>query len=323
MWGRRRPVLAGMALYVAGSMWCALAPNAGQLIGARVVQSLGAAAGAVLARAIVRDLFDGAAMTQFFSTLMLVNGVAPIAAPVIGGQLLTVATWRAVFAVLAGAGAALLLAVAVALPESLPAPRRQPARLHQVARSLAALASDWRYLRYVLAAALMFAAVFAYISGSSFVLQQAYGLSAQQFSLVFAANGLGIVLLGQLSGFLVGRFATERTLLRASVTAASLAGLGVLLAAALGLPLPLLLACLFTAVSMIGVVLPNATSLAMASHGPAAGAASSLQGLLQFLVGGLAASAMGLAAHDTAVAMGVTMFACAAAALTTLLTRRH
>jgi DHA1 family bicyclomycin/chloramphenicol resistance-like MFS transporter len=323
MWGRRRPLLAGMVLYVAGSVWCALAPGAGQLIAGRAVQSLGAAAGAVLARAIVRDLFEGTAMTRFFSTLMLVNGVAPIVAPVIGGQLLTVATWRAVFAVLAGAGAVLLLAVLFALPESLPAPRRTPAHLRHTARSLGGLARDWGYLRYVLAAALMFAAVFAYISGSSFVLQQAYGLSAQQFSLIFAANGLGIMVFGQASGFLIGRAVTERTLLRASLAAASFGGLGVLLSVALGLPLPLLLACLFVVVSMLGVVLPSATSLAMAAHGSAAGAASSLQGLLQFLVGGLAASAMGLAGQGTAVPMGATMFSCATAALAILLIRRR
>ncbi len=323
MWGRRRPLLAGMALYVAGSVWCALVPGIGQLIAARLVQSLGAAVAAVLARAIVADLFRGTAMTQFFSALMLVNGVAPIAAPVIGGQLLTVATWRAIFALLAGAGAVLLLAVAVALPESLPAPRRQPASLLPTARSLAGLASDWRYLRYVLAAALMFAAVFAYISGSSLVLQQDYGLSAQQFSLVFAVNGLGIVLFGQASGFLADRAASERTLLRFSLAAASLGALGVLLAAALGLPLPMLLVCLFAVVSMLGVVLPNATSLAMADHGSAAGAASSLQGLLQFLVGGLAAAAMGLAGQGTAVPMAATMFACTAAAVAILLTRRR
>jgi MFS transporter, DHA1 family, multidrug resistance protein len=322
-WGRRRPLLAGVALYVAGSAWCALAPDAGQLIGARIVESLGAAAAAVLARAIVADLFQGTAMTRFFSALMLVNGVAPIAAPVIGGQLLTVATWRAIFAVLAGAGAALLVAVAVALPESLPAPRRQHARLGQVGRSLAGLARDWSYLRYVLAAALMFAAIFAYISGSSLVLQQDYGLTAQQFSLIFAVNGLGIMLAGQANGFLAGRAATERTLLRVSLTVATLAALGVLLAAALGLPLPLLLACLFVVVSMLGVVLPNAASLAMAGHGSAAGAASSLQGLLQFLAGGLAASAMGLASQGTAIPMAATMSACAAAALAVLLTRRH
>ena len=321
MWGRRRPLLAGMTLYVAGSLWCALAPDAGQLIGARVVQSLGAAAGAVMARAIVRDLFDGAAMTRFLSAVMLINGTAPIAAPVIGGQLLTVASWRAVFFVLTVTGAALLLAVALALPESLPAERRMPARLRDTVRALAALAGDWGYLRYVLSAALMFAAVYAYISGSSFVLQQDYGLTAQQFSLVFSVNGLGIVLSGQVSGLAVGRLATERTLLRVSLAGAAAGGLGVLLCAALGLPLPLLLACLFTVVSLLGVVLPSATSLAMADRGCAAGAASSLQGLLQFLVGGLAASAMGLAGQDTAVPLGITMFACAAAALTILARR--
>ncbi len=315
MWGRRRPLLAGMALYVAGSAWCALAPSAGQLIGARAVQSLGAAAGAVLARAIVRDLFDGTAMTRFFSTLMLVNGVAPVAAPVIGGQLLTVAPWRAVFAVMAGAGAVLLLAVLVALPESLPSAGRQPARLGQTVRSLARLAGDGHYLRYVLAAALMFAAMFAYISGSSFVLQNDYGLSAQQFSLVFAANGLGIVLFGQVNGFLIGRAATERTLLRVSLAIAVVGGLGVLLAAGFGLPLPLLLAGLFVVVSMVGVVLPDATSLAMADYRSAAGSASSLQGLLQFGVGAIAASAMGLGGQGTAVPMGVTMVGCTLGAL--------
>jgi DHA1 family bicyclomycin/chloramphenicol resistance-like MFS transporter len=254
-------------------------------------------------------------MTRFFSTLMLVNGVAPVAAPVIGGQLLTVATWRAVFALLAGAGAVLLLAVLVALPESLPAERRQPARLGHTVRSLGRVAGDRRYRRYVLAAALMFAAMFAYISGSSFVLQEDYGLNAQQFSLIFAANGLGIVLLGQVNGFLIGRAATERTLLRVSLTVASLGGLGVLLIAGLGLPLPLLLAGLFIVTSMVGVVLPNATSLAMAGYSSAAGAASSLQGLLQFGVGAIAASALGLAGQGTAVPRGVTMVVCTIGAL--------
>jgi DHA1 family bicyclomycin/chloramphenicol resistance-like MFS transporter len=322
-WGRRRPLLIGMSLYVTGSVWCALAPSAGWLLGARVLQSLGAAAGTVLARAIVRDLFERTAMTRFFSTLMLVNGVAPIVAPVIGAQLLTIATWRAVFIVLATAGAALLAAVVFALPESLPAQHRQPAHLRRTLRTFATLATDRHYRRYVLAAALMFAAVFAYISGSSFVLQDVYRLTAQQFSLVFGANGLGIVLLGQANSYLVGRIATEHTLLRISLILASLAGLGVLACAAFGLPLPLLLACLFTGVSMLGPVLANATSLALAGHGSTAGAAASMQGLLQFLVGGLAASAMALAGQTTAVPMAATMFLCAAAALAILTTGRR
>jgi DHA1 family bicyclomycin/chloramphenicol resistance-like MFS transporter len=269
----------------------------------------------------VRDLFEGTAMTRFFSSLMLVNGVAPIVAPVIGGQLLEVANWRAVFVVLAVVGAVLFLAVVVGLPESLPAERRRPTRLRDTLRGFATLAADRHYLRYVIAAALMFAAVFAYISGSSFVLQDVYGLTAQQFSVVFAANGLGIVLVGHANGLLVGRVADEHTLLRAGLAVAGLASIGVLACALSGAPLPLLLVCLFTVVSMLGVVLANATSLALGRHGSVAGAASSLQGLLQFLVAGLAASGMGLVAQATAVPMAVTMFLCSAAALAVVVIR--
>jgi len=321
-WGRRRPLLLGVALYVAGSLWCALAPSVGWLISGRILQSLGAAAGIVLARAIVRDLFEGAAMTRFFSTLMVVNGLAPIAAPVIGGQLLTVGTWRSVFLVLAAVGAILLTVVALTLPESLPRARRAPAHPRAMLRSFGALLTDRHYLAYVVTAALMFAAVFAYISGSSFVLQDGYGLSAQQFSLVFGLNGVGIVLMGQANRLLVGRVATEHTLLRAGLSVAALAAALVLACALLGLPLLLLLGCLFVMVSMLGIVLANATSLAMAGHGNAAGAASSLQGLLQFLVGGLAASAMGLAGRVTATTMGATMVVCATAALIIVWPRR-
>ncbi|MCO8273997.1 multidrug effflux MFS transporter [Actinoplanes sp. TRM 88003] len=316
-WGRRRPLLTGIVLYLIGSVWCAVAPTVEWLIAGRVVQSLGAAAGIVLARAIVRDLFQGTAMTRFFSTLMVVNGVAPILAPVLGGQLLRVTTWRAVFVVLAGIGLVLLLAVVFTLPETLPADNRARTDL----RTFRTLVTDPSYLRYVLTAALMFAAVFAYISGSSFVLQDAYGLSAQQFSLVFGLNGLGIVLLGQLNGLLVGRVAAERTLLRISLTIATLGSAGVLAGATLGLPLLFLLVALFVVVSMLGMVLANATSLALDGHGGAAGAASSLQGLLQFLIGGLAASAMSLPGPVTATAMAVTMLICSAAALTVLLLR--
>lgn len=317
-WGRRRPLLAGLALYAAGSLWCALAPGVGWLIAGRVVQSLGAAAGAVLARAVVRDLYQGTAMTRFFSTMMVVNGAAPVVAPVIGGQLLTVATWRSVFLVLTAVGAVLLVAVVLALPESLPADRRAPAHFSATLQTFRTLVADQRYLRYVLAAALMFAAVFAYISGSSFVLQDSYGLSAQQFSVVFGVNGLGIVLFGQVNGWLVGRVADEHTLLRVSLAVAALGSAGVLACAVTGLPLPVLLACLFLVVSMLGIVLANATSLALAGHGSAAGSASSLQGLLQFLVGSVAASAMSLSGHVTAATMGVTMLMCSVAAFTVL-----
>lgn len=314
-WGRRPLLLVGLAVFVAGSVGCLLAPSVGWLIAARVLQSLGAAAATVLSRAIVRDLFEGPAMTRFLSTLMLVNGVAPIVAPLVGGQLLGVASWRAIFLVLAGVGAGLLMVAVVSLPESLPDERRQPADVGAHLRTYARLCADWSYLRVVLVAALMFASVFSYISGSSFVLQEAYGLSAQQYSVVFGVNGLGIVLVGLANGMLVGRVADERTLLGVSLVVSATAGVGVLIAIAISLPLGVLLVSLFAVVSMLGPVLANATSLAMADHASAAGTASSLQGVLQFLVGGIVAAAMSAFGEGRPAAMGVAVCIPAAAAL--------
>ncbi|GAA3453908.1 multidrug effflux MFS transporter [Dactylosporangium matsuzakiense] len=321
-WGRRRPLIVGLSLYVAGSVCCVLAPTGGWLIGARALQSLGAAAGTVLARAIVRDPFQGPAMTRFLSVAMLVTGLAPILAPVVGGQVLRFTSWRGIFIVLAAIGAVLLVTVLVTQRESLPPERRRPAHIPGTLRAMAALATDRSYLRYVLAAALMFAAVFAYISGSSFNLQNVYGLTAQQFSLVFAANGLGIVLLAQVNGFLIGRGREAETLLRSALVIAVVAASGVFACTATSAPLPLLLICLFVVVSMLGPVLPDATTLPMGPHAATAGAASSLQGLLQFLIGAAAASAMGVAGPGSPIAMGVTMLVCAVAALAVLLLLR-
>jgi MFS transporter, DHA1 family, multidrug resistance protein len=314
-WGRRPLLVGGLVTYVVGSIACLVAPTVGWLIAARVVQSLGAAAATVLSRAVVRDHFEGSAMTRFLSTLMLVNGIATIVAPVLGGQLLGVAPWRAVFLVLALVGTGLLLLVVLRLPESLPREGRQPAHLGASLRTFAQLCRDGSYLRYVLAAALMFASMFAYISGSSFVLQEAYGLSTQQYSVVFAANALGIALFGQANTLLVGRVADEHVLLGAGLGIGTVAGLGVLVATLFALPLAALLVCLFLVVSMLGPVLANATSLAMAHHASSAGTAASVQGVVQYLVGGLVASTMAALGEASAVVMGAAIFLSAAAAL--------
>ena len=186
----------------------------------------------------------------------------------------------------------------------------------------AMLFKDTSYLRYVLAAALMFASMFAYISGSSFVLQDIYGLTAQQYSLVFGTNGLGLVLMGQLNALLVHRVANEKTLLGVALALGAAGGFGVLVSTIAGLPLAVLLVCLFVVVSMLGPVLANATSLALAEHGSAAGTASSLQGLLQFLIGGLVASTMGAFDDGTAVPMGAAICLTATAALAVYARRR-
>jgi DHA1 family bicyclomycin/chloramphenicol resistance-like MFS transporter len=310
--GRRRPLLAGLVLYVVGSVLCAVSPDAWLLVAARFVQSLGAAAGIVIARATVRDLFSGTAMTKFFSTLMLVSGLAPILAPLIGGQLLNWTSWRGVFVVLTAFGALLLAVVAFAFPE--PSPARSPARLGQVMRTYGRLVLDRSFAGYALASGLLFASMFAYISGSSFALQGAYGLSPQAYSVVFGVNGVGIVLAGQLNGRLVGRV-PERVLLFAGLLLGVTGGAAVLASALFRAPLVLLLVSLFLLVSSIGLVMPNASSLALAAHARAAGAASALLGVLQFVVGAAATPLAGLGGPGTAVPMAATMAGFAVLAL--------
>ena len=301
--GRRRPLLIGLALYVVGSVLCAISPTSGVLIAARAVQAVGAAAGLVIARATVRDRYSGVAMARFFSTLMLVNGVAPVLAPVIGAQLLTFTSWRGVFVTLAVIGSVLLTVVVLLLPESLPADLRTPARPGAVVRTYVRLVTQRSFVGYALASGLMFAAMFAYISGSSFALQDVYGLSPQRFSLVFGLNGVGIILAGGVNRRLVGRF-SEHALLLSGLLLAAVSGLAVLAAVLFGLGLIGLLVPLFFLVSAIGLVMPNATSLALADQARSAGSASALLGVLQFVIGGgLATPLVGIGGPGTALPM--------------------
>ncbi|GJF27757.1 Bcr/CflA family drug resistance efflux transporter [Kitasatospora sp. NE20-6] len=311
--GRRTPLLIGLGCYAAASLACAFAPNAEALTGLRFVQGLAGAAGIVISRAVVRDLYDGVEAARFFSLLMLVNGLAPILAPVVGGQLLRFADWRAVFAVLAVIGVLLLAAAAFGLPESLPAARRTRGGLGRVVRSFDGLLRDRTFMGHALAAGAAFAAMFAYISGSSFVLQQVYGLDAQEFSLVFGANALGLVLLGRLNARLL-RGRAPGAMLRGGLAMSAVGGAGILLAVAAGLGLWAVCGSLFLVVSAMGLILPNSTALALAGQARA-GTASALLGLLQFALGGLAAPLVGLGRAGSALPMAVVIAGFAAAAV--------
>lgn len=313
--GRRMPLLVGLVAYVVGSLGCVLAPSVQVLLIARVLQSVGAAAGVVVARAVVRDLFEGPAMTRFFSSLMLVNGIAPVVAPVVGGQVLQVVSWRALFGGLAVVGVVLWVLVAVLLGESLPRDRRRSGGLAATRQAFAHLLRDGRYVRSVLVGSLGFGMMFVYIASSSFVLQDGHGLSPVQFSLVFGVNGLGIVLGGQLNSRLVGRVADEARLLAASLVVAALGASVVLAAALLDAPLAVTLVALFVAIAAMGPILANVASLAMADHGAHAGSAASLLGAAQFAGAGLApvlASGVAVVVGDAEVAMGLTMLVLAA-----------
>ncbi|MFI0778569.1 multidrug effflux MFS transporter [Streptomyces sp. NPDC021212] len=314
-WGRRVPLLIGLAGYVVASVLCAFAPNVTAMTGLRALQGIAGAAGIVISRAVVRDLYEGAAVARFFSLLMLVNGMAPILAPVVGGQLLRFTSWRGVFLVLAVIGAVLLAATVVVVGETLPAARRRSGGLGQTFRSFGSLLRDPGFVRPALAGGLAFAAMFSYISASSFVLQKTYGLDPQQFSIAFAANALGIMLLGQGNARLL-RSRSPHTLLTAGIALCATGGGALLLSVLTGLGVVAVLISLFALVSSIGLIMPNATALSMSGHPEAAGTASALLGLLQFALGGVAAPLAGLGGNGAALPMALAIAACAAAAVT-------
>ncbi len=319
--GRRRPLLVGLVLYTASSLVCAVAPSIEALAALRLAQGVSAGAGIVIARAAVRDLYSGTEMAQFFSMLMLVNGLGPMLAPVIGGQVLRVSAWPGVFVVLAGFGVLLLVASALGLPETLPRDRRRPARVGGIARTYARIATDRTFMAYALSAGFSMGAMFAYISGSSFVLQGIHGMSPQGFSLVFAVNALGIMALSQGNRVLLRRFSPRR-LLSSGLWASAVGGLVVLASALLDLGLPVLLPGLFVVVASVGVVSPNCAALALADHGRRAGAAAALLGLLQFLFGGLAAPLVGLGGNGTALPMAVVIAVLSVAGVVTFAATR-
>lgn len=304
--GRRRPLLAAMVVYTVGSVLCALAPSIWLLIPLRLVQGAAGGAAIVVATAAVRDRgANGTATAKLFAALMVVNGIAPIAAPVVGGQLLHWTTWRGVFLVLAGIGAVLLAASVPLFGESLPPHRRRTAGgLGALLPVYRRLLRDRVFVGCLLGNGLALGAMFGYISGSPFVLQEIHGLSAQQYSLVFASNGAGIVLCSQLSHWLVGRV-SPRTLMLAGLSGSTAGGFGVLLSTLSGAGLPVLLPLLFLNVACLGLVLPNAGALALDGHADAAGAAASLLGPTPYILGALASPLVGLGGQHDAAPMGV------------------
>nr|WP_245556206.1 multidrug effflux MFS transporter [Actinopolyspora mortivallis] len=318
--GRRTPLLVGLVVYLTASVLCAVSGDIHTLTVLRALQGFGAAAGMVIARAAVRDLYSGVEAARFFSALMLVTGLAPVLAPVIGGQILAHTTWRGVFVVLSGFAVTLLLVTLLALPETKPRRWRTPLRVGATLRTFGGLLSTPSFLGNALAAGLAMAAMFSYISGSSYVLQDIHGLSPQTYSLVFGMNAVGLVAGGQANARLVGRVATESQLLLTALVGCTLAGLVLVSAVLLGLPLPVLLAGLFVMISGLGFVLPNTTMLALAEHREVAGSASALLGVSQFVVGALAAPLVGLGGVDSALPMVLVMFTVVAASLTVYLT---
>jgi DHA1 family bicyclomycin/chloramphenicol resistance-like MFS transporter len=292
--GRRTPLLFGVGLHILASVLCVVAPNLAVLGTLRVLQGLGAAAAAVVVMAIVRDLFTGLAAARLLSRLMLVLGAAPILAPTLGGIVLSWTSWRGVFVVLALFGVAIISVTALALPETLPAARRRNGGVVGTVRDYGRLFTDRAYLGLILVAGLAMAAMFAYVAGSSFVFQEQYGLSEQQFGFVFGAGAVGLIAATQLNVRLLRRWTPSQILITALGSGAAM-GLLLLLFAVTGFGgIVGILVPLWLVLASAGLALPNAPALALSRHGEAAGTAAALLGAVQFGVGALAAPLVGL-----------------------------
>ena len=317
--GRRPPLIIGLTLYLLTSLACAFAPTIESLIGLRLLQGLAGAAGLVIARAVARDLYSGRDLLIFFSRLILISGLAPVIAPVLGGQLNRVTDWRGIFGVLAAFGLVLLLAGWFGVPETLPPERRRAGGLRATLVGFAELLRDRLFVGSALSSGLAGASMFAYIAGATFVLQQLYGLSPQGFSLVFGINSLGIMAMSWVGGRLATRWAPV-AVLGLGLGLNLLGALGVATATLSGAGLPPLIGSLFVMVSAVGMIFPTATTLALADYPHQAGSASSLLGLGQYVVGAIAAPLVGIAGEQTAVPLGVVALSASLLAMAVFLT---
>lgn len=307
--GRRKPLLVGLIIYSVASLLCAMSPSIWTLIILRFIQGLAGAAGIVIARAIVRDLYSGPELTKFFALLMLVNGVGPILAPIIGGQILLFTAWQGVFLVLTFIGLALFATVFFSLPETHPSERRMNGGISETVQTYKTLLTDRIFMGYALSQGFVFAALFAYISGSSFAFQNVFGVSPQVYSLIFAINGIGIIVATQVTGRLAGRI-NESTLLVSGLCLSALGGTVLLAMLLVETSIYFVLPPLFIVISSVGIVNTTGFSLAMQSQGKAAGSASALLGVMSFLIGGISAPLVGLGGSHTAVPMGIVIAVC-------------
>jgi DHA1 family bicyclomycin/chloramphenicol resistance-like MFS transporter len=320
--GRRRPLLTGVVAYVVTSALCALSPTIPTLVAARFVQGLAGGVGIVISQAAGRDLYSGGKLVRYYSRLTVIAGLAAVIGPVLGGQLAAVTDWRGFFVLLAAIGALILPACVLILRETLPQAHRTTGGLGQTGRDFHRLLADRVVLGTVLVTGLISMALFAYLAGATYVLQDIYGLSPQGYSFAFGLNSLGFMLFGFTAGRLCERWSEQATLMLGLVMCLTGAA-GLLAAAMFGLPVIAVIVSLFTMVGGVATTSPPTTSLAMANYPDIAGTASSLLGLARFGLGGLAAPLVGIGGSHNALPLGlVTVAATLLAAITYLTTIR-
>ncbi|MEF2978568.1 multidrug effflux MFS transporter [Subtercola sp. YIM 133946] len=303
--GRRVPLIAGVFVYTLMSLACAFAPNIGLLIVFRFVQGLGGAAGMVVSRASIRDMYAGSDLARMFSLVMLVSGSAPILAPIIGGQLTRFMDWRGVFLVLAGIGVVLVVGAATGVRESLPREARRVGGLSAVGRDFSIVARDRLVLGVILILACTTASFTTYLSMTSFIFQNEFAVSPLAFSGLYAINSFAYVLGSQVNG----RLARRRSALWLLTLALGGGLVGAVLVLVAGLiPLPLVALCASLAIVTFfqGATNPNTAAIALRDHAARAGTAAALLGTAQFVVAPIIGPLVSLAGA-TAVTLGVTM----------------
>jgi DHA1 family bicyclomycin/chloramphenicol resistance-like MFS transporter len=304
--GRRLPLIVATSVHVVASLGVVLSSSIEWLFVFRVLQGVGAAAGGVVAMAIVRDLFGGQPLVRMLSRLALVNGLAPILAPVIGSQLLLLVPWRGIFVFLTIYGGLVLLAAVFFIVETLPQARRADPGHSTARQRYRSLFTDRVFVGVALIAGLTFSGMFAYLSSSPFLFQQVYGLDAQQFGLLFAVNSVGVVAGVQASSFLM-RFVGPQWILVGSLSMLVISATTIVALDVAGVGLGGILIALWFFILSCGFTFPCAQVLALANHGSEAGTAASLLGALNFGLAGLISPIVGLFGITSAIPMGAIM----------------
>ncbi|KMO81258.1 multidrug effflux MFS transporter [Mycolicibacterium obuense] len=316
--GRRKPLMAGIVLHMLASLLCLFAPNIAVLGVARGLQGVGAAAGMVVAIAVVGDLYKDNVAATVMSRLMLVLGVAPVLAPSLGAAVLLNASWHWVFAALVVLAGAILVMAVLALPETLPVAHRRPLKVGGIARTYVELLRDTRFVILVLVAALGMSGLFAYIAGASFVLQGRYGIGQTAFALVFGAGAIALIGSTQFNVVLLRRFSPQRIMVWALAAASLFGVVFVALAAAHVGGLAAFVVPVWAILAAMGLVIPNAPAVALTRHPDAAGTAAALLGAVQFGLGAAVAPLVGVLGNDE-LAMASVMAAGVVVALAALL----
>lgn len=310
-YGRKPPLIIGLLLFVSASIACGLTDNIEHLTLWRIVQAFGGACGMVIPRAVIRDNFETREAAKALSVLILVMGATPILAPLLGGQVLVLGSWRALFAIMAGGGILLLCGVIWTMRESLPPGKAVALRPANIARNYAALLRHKRFMCYTLAGGFGSAGLFAYISGAARVFIEIYHVDPRYFGLLFGLNAASLIIASQFSARLLNRHIPEKLLRAALITlaCASLAGLAITLAG--GMTLTLLMLCLITYMGSQGFVSPNAAALALAEQGGRLGVASAMLGTLQMLCGAASGMAVSAWQSDTPLPLAGMLALCA------------